>query len=67
MDFIRKIIDSNDIESIVSLPKDLNNKKVELLVLPLEEKDENKEFEPQRFRSITNMGEKILKKELEDM
>ena len=31
MDFVRKIIDSDDIESIVSLPNDLKNKKVEIL------------------------------------
>ncbi|HLV10784.1 MAG TPA: hypothetical protein VKY40_11275 [Halanaerobiales bacterium] len=42
MDFVRKIIDSDDIESIVSLPNDLKNKKVEILILPLEEKDEKK-------------------------
>jgi len=67
MDFIRKIIDSDDIESIVSLPDDLKNKKVEILILPLEEKDEKKEFDPEKFKGITNLEEKDLKKELEDM
>ena len=64
MDFIRKIINSDDIESIVSLPNDLKNKKVEILILPLEEK---KEFDPEKFKGITNLKEKNLKKELEDM
>ena len=42
MDFVRKIIDSDDIESFVSLPNDLKNKKVEILILPLEEKDKKR-------------------------
>ena len=67
MDFVRKIIDSDDIESIVSLPNDLKNKKVEILILPLEEKDEKNEFNPEKFKGITNLEKKDLEKELEDM
>ena len=67
MDFVRKIIDSDDIESIVSLPNDLKNKKVEILILPLEENKEKKEFDPEKFKGITNLEEKDLKKELDDM
>lgn len=35
MDFVRKIIESKKIESIISLPYKLKNKKVELLILPI--------------------------------
>ncbi|MFW5988032.1 MAG: hypothetical protein ACOCQA_01190 [bacterium] len=48
MKFIRKIVDSDDIESIVSLPNELKNKKVEMLMLPLEQKENKKELNHMR-------------------
>jgi len=67
MDFIRKIVNSNDLESIVSLPNELKNKKVEMLILPLEEKESRKNFKPEEFKGIINMKEEEIKKDLTDM
>lgn len=63
MDFVRKIIDSDDLKSIVSLPDELKNKKVEMLILPLEEKEKRKNFDPEEFKGILNLQEEELKKE----
>ena len=67
MEFVRKIVDSDDIESIVSLPNELKNKKVEILILPLEQKEDKKDFNPKAFKGVMNIDEKELKKELDDM
>ncbi|MCK8824320.1 hypothetical protein [Fuchsiella alkaliacetigena] len=37
MNFIRKIIDSDSLDSIVDLPPELKNRRVEVIVLPVEE------------------------------
>ena len=43
MEFIRKIIDSDDLTSVINLPQELKHKKVELLILPLEDQTDKKE------------------------
>ncbi|MFW6008640.1 MAG: hypothetical protein ACOCP8_05170 [archaeon] len=60
MDFVRKIIESDEIESIISLPNQLKNKKLELLILPLEEKETKKDFNPEDFKGSLNLEEKEL-------
>ena len=67
MDFVRKIIDSNDIESVVSLPNELKNKKVELLIFPAEETEKKKNFNPEKFKGIMHLNKEEVEKELEDM
>lgn len=67
MDFVRKIIDSNDIESVVSLPNELKNKKVELLIFPAEETEEKKNFNPEKFKGIMHLNKEEVENELEDM
>jgi len=67
MEFIRKFVDSDDIESIVSLPNELRNTKVEMLILPLEQKDNKKEFNPKKFKGVMNLDEKELKKDISNM
>jgi hypothetical protein len=64
MDFVRKIIESKKIESIISLPYKLKNKKVELLILPIEEKKEKKDFCPEEFNGVLNIDYNELEKEL---
>ncbi|MFP4021017.1 MAG: hypothetical protein ACLFUK_05375, partial [Halanaerobium sp.] len=55
MEFVRKIIDSNDIESIVKLPTELKNKKVEILILPVEEGKKPQNFDPQQYKGVLNI------------
>ncbi|WP_027339021.1 hypothetical protein [Halonatronum saccharophilum] len=42
MNFIRKIIDSNSIATIMDLPVELKNKKVEVIVLPVDDDPKEK-------------------------
>jgi len=66
MQFVRKIMDSRFIEEIIILPEELRNKKVEILVLPLNENEghirEKEIFKPEDFEGIlktTNLQEEI--------
>ena len=38
MQFVRKIINGSDLISIIDMPNELINKKVKIIVLPIEEK-----------------------------
>lgn len=67
MEFVRKIINSDDIESIVKLPTELKNKRVEILILPVEENKKQQDFDPQQYRGILNIDSDELEKELSDM
>ena len=37
MEFVRKIVNSTELVNVIDIPKALVNKKVEILVLPIEE------------------------------
>ena len=67
MEFVRKIINSNDIESIVKLPTELKNKKVEILILPVEESKKQKTFDPRQYKGVLNIDSDELEKELSNM
>ena len=67
MEFVRKIINSNDIESIVKLPTELKNKRVEILILPVEENKKHQDFDPQQYKGVLNIDSDELEKELSDM
>lgn len=67
MDFVRKIVDSDSLESLISLPDKLKHKKVEILILPLDEQDENDDFNPEEFRGILKLNSQDLEKELKNM
>ena len=67
MEFVRKIISSNDIESIIKLPEELKNKKVEILILPIEEEVIKKEFNPEEYRGVMDIKLDELDKELKNM
>lgn len=41
MDYLRKTVDSNDLEPLFNLPEALRNRKVEVIILPVDEKKEN--------------------------
>ncbi len=38
MEFVRKVVNGTDLINIVEIPKSLVNRKVELLILPIDEK-----------------------------
>lgn len=67
MEFVRKIINSDDIESIVKLPTELKNKRVEILILPVEENKKQQDFDPQQYKGVLNIDSDELEKELFDM
>ena len=70
MNYLRKIINSEDIETLFDLPEELRNKKLEVLILPIEEEKDvaiKDEFNPDDFRGILNKNEDKLKEELEVM
>jgi len=66
MNFIRKVIDSNEIDKIIKLPQELRNRRVEVLILPIDD-DEKKEekFNPEDFKNILDL--KDVEVELEVM
>ena len=69
MNYLRKIINSEDIETLFDLPEELRNKKLEVLILPIEEEKEaavedEDEFNPDDFRGVLNKNEDELKEEL---
>lgn len=67
MEFVRKIINSDDIESIVKLPTELKNKRVEILILPVEENKKQQDFDPKQYKGVLNIDSDELEKELSDM
>ena len=69
MNYLRKIINSEDIETLFDLPEELRNKKLEVLILPIEEEKEvavedEDEFNPDDFRGVLNKNEDELKEGL---
>ena len=61
MQFVRKIMDSSLIEDVINLPEELRNRKVEILVLPLEAiqvKDGKRNiFNPENFAGTLKIEE----------
>ncbi|SHF29542.1 hypothetical protein SAMN02746089_01642 [Caldanaerobius fijiensis DSM 17918] len=50
MDFLRAIVNSDDLSNIIRLPDNLKHKKVEILILPLETAESNNDIK--NFRGI---------------
>ncbi len=55
MDFVRKIINSDDLDAVLNLPQELKHKQVEVLVLPVEEEKDIEKFNPEEFRGVLNI------------
>lgn len=49
MEFVRKVIDATEIQDIIDIPKSLVNKKVEILIFPL---DNNKKKNSIKKKSL---------------
>jgi len=56
MKIIREIVSLDILRSMISIPKDFNYSKVEILILPIEDKSEMKteDFTPKMFFGVTN-------------
>lgn len=63
MEVLRRIIDSDSLESVISLPREFKHKKVEILILPVDEKKE--EFNPEEFKGSLNIKKEELEEELQ--
>ena len=37
MEFVRKVVDVTDLKNVIEIPNSLANKKVEILIFPIEE------------------------------
>ena len=71
MDYIRKIMNSEEVEILLDLPEQLKNKKLEVLILPAEEEEvdseKEREFNPDDYRGILDKDEEDLKNDLDKM
>jgi hypothetical protein len=67
MDFVRKIVDSDSLKSLISLPNKLKHKKVEVLILPLNEQDKTADFNPEEFKGVFDFDSRDLDKELKNL
>jgi hypothetical protein len=67
--FVRKIIDSKLVEDIVEIPVELKNKKIEMLLLQVDKEnpESQKQFDPGKFRGITNIDENIVNEQIKDL
>jgi hypothetical protein len=57
MEIIRKTVSLDILRSMISIPKDFNYSKVEILILPIEDKAEmeTENFNPKMFFGVTNI------------
>ena len=42
MEFVRKVVNGTDLKDIIDIPDNLINKKVEILIFPIDEKEKKK-------------------------
>lgn len=50
MEFLRVVKNSNDLEKVINIPKELINRKVEVIILPYEDKEEFVNVEKKSIR-----------------
>jgi len=55
MNFLRKIIHSDSLEHVISLPQELKHKKVELLIFPVEEEKNMNVLNPEEYFGVLNI------------
>jgi len=61
MEAVREILDSAILEPIISLPKSLKNRKVEVVVFPYQETQVNNEIRHSAFGSLQGYARQDLK------
>jgi hypothetical protein len=71
MQFVRTIVESNRLETIVDIPEELKDQKVEVLILPFpadQPKKKNKKgFNPDDFEGILNIDPGVIEEEIKRM
>ncbi len=69
MEFVRTIVDSKRLEKIVYMPRKMKNQKVEVLILPILDKQpkKKKEFVPEDFEGVLKIDQETLKNEMEHL
>lgn len=69
MEFIRTIINSDELNNIVSIPDELKHQRVELLILPIhiEEKKSHADFNPDSYSGILHLSNDDLENDLKSI
>jgi hypothetical protein len=67
MQFVRAIVESSSLENVVEIPREFKNRKVEILILPLQEKKKKKEFNPEDFEGVLDLTPGEIESELREM
>jgi hypothetical protein len=67
MQFVRAIVESSSLENVVEIPREFKNRKVEILILPLQEKKKKKEFNPEDFEGVFDLTPEEIESELRAM
>ncbi len=66
MNFVRKVANSNILASIIDIPENLRNKKVEILIFPYENLDSEANID-QKPKKARGLLEKYRNKDLQDV
>jgi hypothetical protein len=69
MQFVRAIVESSRLESVIDIPVEFKDQKVEVLILPLpgKKKKKKKEFNPDDFVGILKLDSDEIEKEIKSM
>ena len=67
MQVVRTIVESSRLEKIVEMPKEFKNKKVEVLILPVNEKKKKRKFNPEDFEGILDLDIAKIDEEINNM
>ncbi len=59
MEFIRKIINSSELENLFDIPEDLRQQDVEVLILPIQQEinQSMEDFDPDNFKGVTHIDD----------
>lgn len=67
MQFVRAIVESSSLENVVEIPREFKNRKVEILILPLQEKKKKREFNPEDFEGVLDLTPEEIERELREI
>ena len=70
MQFVRTIVESSRLGQVIDIPKELRNRKVEVLILPIPDEERQKKretFNPDDFEGILHLDVKEIDKEIQNM
>lgn len=67
MDFVRKVVNSNVLADIIEIPEHLKNKKVEIIILPYDNVDNEDNFSVHKAKKARGLLQKYRNKELQSL